>query len=581
MTHSRSLTRRLRWALTAVLPALALSVLLAPGARPANQGNEPIALVFLYGSEKQKWLEEVTRDFHDSTPTLNGRPIRVTAIPMGSGETVHELLEGGRQAHLISPASGAYLELGNAWAKDKKEPPLVGNRRNNLVLSPVVIAMWKPMAEALGWPNKEIGWADLRKLATVKGGWGALGINHPEFGAFKFGHTHPEMSNSGLIALLAQVYAATGKKRNLEVADVENAGTAAFLKELESSVVHYGESTGFFAKKMLDRGGRNFLSAAVLYENLVIESHMEPLRSKLEGEGSVVAIYPKEGTFLSDHPVAVVERDWVTPLHRKAAEKYIDFLLQDEQQRKALKYGFRPGVDTVPIAAPIDKEHGVDPRKPGANRLRPPEAKVMETCLETWKKYKKKASIVVVIDRSLATSFNDMVFKIQDGAEDLFDSLNPGDWVSVLAFGEDLEWLEMGKEIRDSSDKKALKEKLDSLEAKGTRKMFDAIAEAHRHLQQNKQPGRIAGVLVLACDAKDGGSKGGSSLDLEQLLDKIRVSDDRRNDVRVCVFAFATAKGVDDLKKIATATKAPMETVEAGTTKATVRKVLRKLATFF
>src|SRR5437868_4397107 len=105
--------------------------------------------------------------------------------------------------------------------------------------------------------------------------------------------------------------------------------------------------------------GPEFLSAAVLYENMVIESYdstKHPNRTQ-----PVVAIYPKEGTFWCDHPVGLVERDWVTSEHKEAAEKYIAFLLEKPQQQKALAYGFRPADPSIPIGAPFDKEHGVDP----------------------------------------------------------------------------------------------------------------------------------------------------------------------------------------------------------------------------
>src|ERR1700747_214348 len=78
----------------------------------------------------------------------------------------------------------------------------------------------------------------------------------------------------------------------------------------------------------------------------------------------VVAIYPKEGTFWSDHPIGVVEREWVTPEHREAAKQYIQFLLQKPQREKAIGYGLRPGAVDVPLAAPIDEAHGVDPKEP-------------------------------------------------------------------------------------------------------------------------------------------------------------------------------------------------------------------------
>jgi Ca-activated chloride channel family protein len=84
--------------------------------------------------------------------------------------------------------------------------------------------------------------------------------------------------------------------------------------------------------------GPRYLSAAVMYESLVVQSYSEPNLAF-----PVVAVYPKEGTFWSDHPVAIVDREWVTPEKREASEIYIKFLLDNPQQLKALKSGFRPG----------------------------------------------------------------------------------------------------------------------------------------------------------------------------------------------------------------------------------------------
>src|SRR5690348_3815849 len=52
-------------------------------ARPANA----LELVFTYGSEKEKWINEVTNDFNRAEHrTSGGKPIYVRAVPMGSGE---------------------------------------------------------------------------------------------------------------------------------------------------------------------------------------------------------------------------------------------------------------------------------------------------------------------------------------------------------------------------------------------------------------------------------------------------------------------------------------------------------------
>jgi len=270
-------------------------------APPANR----LELIFSYGSEKEKWINEVTAEFNrDGHSTSSGRHIWVQAIPMGSGEAIDEVMEGRRQPHIISPASAAFIKLGNAQSQSKYGRDLIAST-DNLVLSPVVIAMWKPMAEALGWSKKPIGWADILALARSQKGWEAYG--YPQWGSFKFGHTHPQFSNSGLISLFAEVYAASGKTAALTLADVNKPSTALFVAGIEKSVVHYGSSTGFFGRQMFSTGPQ-YLSAAVLYENMVIESYSE---NNLPFP--VVAVYPREGTFWSDHPIGIVEREWVPP----------------------------------------------------------------------------------------------------------------------------------------------------------------------------------------------------------------------------------------------------------------------------
>jgi Ca-activated chloride channel family protein len=567
---------RLAWALAPAAAALALLLALAVPSRPADDAGEPVELLFLYGSEKKDWLKEATEAFHAGKPTVEERPIRIQLKAMGSGEIIDELVDGERQAHLISPASGAYLEIGNARARDKGQPALVGPPRRKLVRSPVVIAMWKPMAKALGWPDKQIGWKDLHALAKAKDGWESVG--YPQWGLFKFGHTHPESSNSGLITLLSEVYAATGKTKGLTAADVTAPGTAEFLKDLEGSVIHYGSSTGFFAEVMFTGDGPSFLSAAVLYENLVVQSYTDPkIRAKLPAD--VVCIYPREGTFWSDHPVAVVERDWVTPVHRKAAEKYIQFLLSDEQQRKALRHGFRPGVDGVAVGAPIDKAHGADPDQPGDNVLEVPSGKAMSACLELWKKHKRKSRVVLVIDASRGMIAQGKQVLAQDGAEEVIKALAPGDWLAILAFHHNkLDWLEPGRQVSAETDKKGLLQKV-QLGPEGKRLLYDAIEAAYARLKQTKAPEMASAIVVLT----DGGPDTGSKLEFADLRKKIRIAPDNPNAIRIYTFAYCetpeAAKEARHLQDISKDSRAKF--FEGKGNPEDVRRVLRELAASF
>src|SRR5262249_25509248 len=141
--------------------------------------------------------------------------------------------------------------------------------------------------------------------------------------------------------------------------------------------------------------GPQYLSAAVLYENMVIESYSQSNQLPFP----VVAIYPKEGTFWSDHPIGVVQRDWVTPAHREAAKRNTQYLLQRTQQERASTYGLRPGAVDVPLAAPIDAAHGANPKEP-LTTLEVPSVPVMDAIQKVWEQKKKSANVVLVLDTS-------------------------------------------------------------------------------------------------------------------------------------------------------------------------------------
>jgi Ca-activated chloride channel family protein len=512
--------------------AAAVLGLWAVRAQPAEPApGDPVELFFVYGSEKEKWVEAATKDFLATKPVVGGHEIRVKTKPLGSGETVEDVLEGRLKAHLISPASLAYLKLGNAWSQKKDKKPLILDEEPQpLVYSPVVIAMWKPMAEALGWPDKPIGWKDLRELANSKDGWGSKG--HPDWGQFKFGHTHPERSNSGLTALIEQMYAATGKKK-LTPADVKAPATAEFLKDMQRAVTHYGSSTGFFSKEMFGNGMDN-LSAAVLYENLVTDTYSKdpkknPFAGKMEAE--VVAIYPKEGTMWSDHPVAIVDREWVSAAHKDAAREYIKFLLSPEQQKKALDFGFRPALGSVKLGPPIDKAHGVDPNQPGTNELLSPEADVLEQCLALWHKNKKHARIALVFDQSESMSWEPgKLENAKAGAKEIIRKLGDEDDFALLVFNHKLDWKVKGTKLKGNRER--LEKIIDDIPAKGKTALYQAIAEAYQHLQAWPNPDVITAIVVLT-DGCDSDSK----IKLNDLLRQIRV-DNKTNVTRVYTIAY-------------------------------------------
>ena len=508
-----------------------------PAAAEPPPPADAVKLVIAYGSEKKSWLEEQVAAFHATDPRLEGRPIRVDARAMGSGEAVQAVLGGELKPHVVSPASGAYLTLLNdAWKQRTGRDKAVAPPGEPLLLSPIVIALWKPMAEALGWPAKRLGWKDLLAVAADNRGWGAFG--HPEWGAFKLGHTHPELSNSGLLAVLAAAYAGAGKTRGLTPADLDSKKVRGFVNAVEKSIVHYGKSTGFFADRMLARGP-SYLSAAVLYENLVVESYARPSPARMP----VVSIYPREGTFWCDHPYSILDAEWVGATERKAAEALLAFLRARLAQERALALGFRPADPAIPVAAPVDAEHGADPKQP-QTLLDVPDAATLAKLLDVWKENKRPTDVVLVFDKS-GSMQGQPLEEAKRGARSFIERLQPNDEVTLLFFDSQV-YPPFGP-VKLGEKKAELLSRIDGTFAEGGTALYAAIASAYAEVEARtaKSPGRTHALVVMT-DGKDE-SKSGPSLD--EVKQRVRAEGDQR--VRVFTIGYGHQASSEILTDIA------------------------------
>src|SRR6185369_13997803 len=105
----------------------------------------------------------------------------------------------GPQPDVWVPDSTAWVDRASTAPTAERMMP---DLQPSLARSPTVIAMPKPMAEALGWPDKDLSWQDLiNKIASDPAGWGKYGKQ--EWGPFRFGMTDPLKSTAGLLSLMA------------------------------------------------------------------------------------------------------------------------------------------------------------------------------------------------------------------------------------------------------------------------------------------------------------------------------------------------------------------------------------------
>lgn len=481
-------------------------------------------ITLVYGSEKKTWIEGELAELATTNPGFV-----VEAKAMGSGEAVAAIKSGSLSAHVFSPASSAYLEMLDGKPLDKKSEALV--------LSPLVIATWKPMAEALGWPRESLAWSDFLSVSTDPKGWGGKG--HPEWGRFKLAHTHPETSNSGFLAVLAESYAGAGKTRDLTPSDLEAPKTRAFLADVENTVVYYGKSTGFFMEKMVARGP-GFLSAAIVYENLVVESYGRTSSSRAAARVPLVAVYPKEGTFWADHPYRTL--DGIGANERVAADKLLAHLQSRPAQLRALALGFRPADTNIAMGSPIDAAHGVDPKQPHTVLPLPP-PEVLEKIVPTWQATKKGADVVIVFDKSGSMKGKPLA-EAQSGAKAFVRALSERDEATFVPFDHAI-YRERGPwRVGDPGMKARLETEIDMTIADGGTALYDVIALAHEHAlyRAQKTPGSIHAIVVMT-DGKDERSK----TSLPELRQKLRAAttSEATGDAPVKMFTIAYGDGAE------------------------------------
>ncbi len=546
---------------------LAAMLLSACGGLGDVLGGPTVTISIAYGSEKREWLEPLVAQYNDEKHKLaDGRTtIAVEATAMGSVESVDQMLAGTLKPTVWSPASSIYVPVANAEWRKQFGSDIATGTPNDLVLSPVVIAMWKPMAEALGWPNTPIGWADIAQLAISDEGWAAY--NYPEWGSFKFGHTHPEYSNSGVVSILAEAYAGAGKQRDLTVADLQQQSVKDFMAEVESSIIHYGTSTGFFGERMFG-SGPSYLSAAVLYENLIVAQETKRLAGQVS-QTPVVAIYPKEGTFWSNHPYIIVNASWVTPEQKEAAQLFETFLLDKPQQLKAIELGFRPADVSIPLAAPLDAAHGVDVSQP-QTVLEVPSADVIQATGALWEETKKPVDLMVVMDIS-GSMAGDKIASARSSLAQFVTLLDDRDRLQINLFNHEQSTLTDLSSLGDKRDE--VTRRVEGIFEDGGTALYDAVITAHQQLTATGDPSHIRAIVVLS----DGQDRDSSS----SLQDAINVignpGEQGGNAIKVFTIAFGADADSDILKQLAESTGGQ----EYDATPESIQQIYAQIATFF
>jgi Ca-activated chloride channel family protein len=521
------------------------------GGRPSDGGTR---ISFVYSPEKAPLLEPLIKEFNAS-----GAGVTVQGRSESSGDTEAKLAKGDADVVAWSPASALWGRLLNFEADRSLAP----DDAPSLVRTPLVIAMWEPMARALGWPKKAIGFSDVLDLATSGQGWAKYG--HPEFGAFKLVHTNPDSSTSGLEAVVAEYYSATGKKEGLRETDINGTKARKVVRGIERSIVHYGDTTLFIADQMREHGPA-YASAVAMEEVTLLDFNRDR-----NGQPRLVALYPKEGTFYSDSPFYVLDKPGVTPEQAAGARKLQAFLADELTPEVAARGGFRPAkFDQKPVA-PITAANGVDPNQP-KRVLSPPEPRVLAAAKNAWRADRKPANILLVLDVSGSMGDEHRLDRAKEGLDVFLRNIEKQDSVGLLTFNDELQPLFDITPFPRIKDR--LRETIRNLVPGNGTAIYDATIRAFDDVRARRDTGRINAVVLLT-DGEDTDS----SHSFDEARETLRSQGDSENSVRVFTIAYS-AGAVGAKQQLEALAAASGGKSYEGTTQ-DIESVYRSISSFF
>ncbi len=515
--------------------------------RPVS--SDELLITLAYSPEKEDWLTERFEVFNSQRIEINGKTIVVQGSNVSSGAARTQIRNGALKTTIWSPSASTWLEV---LKLETNNPNIAEPNPQPLVLTPVVISMWKPMAEALGWPDKDIGWSDLLELINDPEGWGKYG--HPEWGQFSWGHTDPEISTTALSTVLAELYAATGKTSDLTVADVQSETSQQYLRDLAQGIKHYGYNTLVFSENM-EKYGMTYISAFPMEEITLIDFNKKGPTTPL------VAIYPAEGTFTHDDPFIVMSD--TTADEKAAAAKLYDFLLTEESQKLAMSYGFRPANVNVALAEPLTMQFGVDPRQPRQSLATPP-AEVIVAAKDAWAKNRKPANIMVVVDSS-GSMRGEKMDQAKAGVDFFLSRLPIQDNVGLIGFSNvPTVLVPLATRTENMSN---LQLQVQGLIPNGNTSLYDAVDLARQELDKLNQPDRINAIVLLS-----DGADTSSLMTIDQMEDGFGESS-----IQIFPIAYGADAEKEPLQRIADFSRTQL--VEGGTDD--INKIFENLSRYF
>ena len=474
----------------------------------------------------------------------------IPRVKYGTKLDLNEITNGYVDANIpdptiLTPSSAHWLVSANyELGRDAVD---ITNAKS--IVRPVIgIVTYEDMARCLGWPEKELGFADIIALRDDPDGWASYPCAKASWGQQPLlAFTDPTTSSTGRSLHLSLYSIGAGKSpEDLTVGDVNDQMVVEYVENFQTLIDHYLIGTTVLNTKIYQ--GKKFGHFFVMPEDNLIHLYEGTERAYINGEKttappiteSMVMIYPKEGSMPRNNCACIVDAEWVTPEQVEASKVWIDYIREDEQQRAFMAAGFRPGTDISldDPASKITSDFGLNPSPPrvvlNPSLIDPEVAAVID---ENWIQVKRPGIVNFVVDTS-GSMAGEKLRQAKEGLTKALDSMAANNRVGFISFSDSVR---AGASIAPLTENRfQIASAIDVIRADGGTALYDAVREGIRLVDTAEgDDDAIRAVVVLT----DGQANAGSFA-----LDDI-VSMSSVNEILISEFSGlkSAAYGVDEL----------------------------------
>jgi ABC-type molybdate transport system substrate-binding protein len=309
-------------------------ILAASGLTYAPIPGMETTITIVSGTELTEPLQQLETKFEQANPN-----IKLTLKFQGSQEMVNKYLndQNDFEPTILIPANGIILtELSDRFRATNNSEPF-SQSPQPIVKTMLVGIAWLERSQVL-FPDGRWSWKRL-EAAMQAGNWSKIGTKN-DWGSFDFVFTDPTRSNSGQMTLELWAQSRSGNLNNI---NLNNPTTETLFSLIKRSVYQPPRSTDILLQEFIAKGP-NDADVATVYESIAL--HRSPQSRTNQGEP--YQIFYLDPTYETTATAAILRRD-VNTKEVKAAQKFLDFLTQPEQQAVFVQYGFRPVNNSVEL----------------------------------------------------------------------------------------------------------------------------------------------------------------------------------------------------------------------------------------